>query len=264
MEVIKKKASEDYIRIWEANACLENLFGVGQRQVRVCEALGESVMYELQSPGIKEVEKILGGADPWDLERRRERRFPARGEHHGGRERDPLLRDAGVMRYPPSALPRATTHGATDENARDRRDSSDFTETRMKMSSGVYLRQPTLHPSRNGAERPRLHFSKRTNPLTNCFCSLFPPNVVFVIWKLLQFPPRRRLKRASTAARHDCSPACPMHVVSGALPREPGVLPLTKAKVFKPWAITQDGVLGNSQSYYSPPQLNTIVLPVTG
>lgn len=27
MEVVKKKASEDYIRIWEANACLENLFG---------------------------------------------------------------------------------------------------------------------------------------------------------------------------------------------------------------------------------------------
>lgn len=118
MEVIKKKAREDYIRIWEANACLENLFRTQQRQVRVCEALRESVMYEPQLPGIKEAEKILGGADPWDLGRRRERRLPARGKHHGGRERDRLPRDAAVMRYPPSALPRAPAHGASKENAR--------------------------------------------------------------------------------------------------------------------------------------------------
>lgn len=211
MEVIKKKASEDYIRIWEANARLENLFGIQQRQVRVCEALTESVMYEPESPGIKEVEKKLGGADPWDLGRRWERRLPAQGEHHGGAgmERDQLLRDAGAMRYPPSALPRATAHGASEENARDRRDMPGFAETRMKMISGIYLRQPALHPSRNSAERSMLNFSKRINSFTNCFYSLFPPNVVFVIWKLLQFSPRRGLKRAGTAARHSCFPRLP-------------------------------------------------------
>lgn len=211
MEVIKEKASEDCIRIWEANAHLENLFGIQQRQVRVREALAESVMYEPQSPGIKEVEKIFGGADPWDLGRRWERRLPARGEHHGdgGMERDPLPRDAGAMCYPPSALPRATAHGAGDENARDRGDASGFAETRMKMNSGIYLRQPALHPSRNSAQRARLHFSKRTNSLTNCFYSLFPPSVVFVTWKLLEFSPRGRLKRASTAARHCCFPRLP-------------------------------------------------------
>lgn len=149
MEVIKEKASEDCIRIWEANARLENLFGIQQRQVRVREALAESVMYEPQSPGIKEVEKIFGGADPWDLGRRWERRLPARGERHGdgGMERDPLPRDAEAMCYPPLALPRATAHGAGDENARDRGDASGFAETRMKMNSGfIYGSQRcTLH-----------------------------------------------------------------------------------------------------------------------
>lgn len=35
MEVIKKKAQEDYIRICEANVCLENLFRTQQRLRRL-------------------------------------------------------------------------------------------------------------------------------------------------------------------------------------------------------------------------------------
>lgn len=69
-------------------ACLENLFGIQRRQVRAREAVAESVMHEPHSPGIKEVHKVLGGADPWDLGRRGEQRLPARGEHYGGRERE--------------------------------------------------------------------------------------------------------------------------------------------------------------------------------
>lgn len=179
MEVIEKKVSENYIRIWEANACLEHLFGIRQCQVRVCEAPGESVMYEPQSTGIKEVEKILGGADLWDLGRRRERRLLARGEPHGGRETDPLVRDARVMR--PRHCPGLQHTKPPTKTRGDRRDSPGFAETRMKMSSGIYLGQPTLHPSGNGAGRASLNFSKRTNSLTNCFYFLSPPNLVFVI-----------------------------------------------------------------------------------
>lgn len=84
MEVIKKKAQKDYIRIWEANACLENLFRPQKRLEKVCEAQRESLMKAPQLPEIKEAEKILGGADPWDSGRSRERRPPARGEHRGG------------------------------------------------------------------------------------------------------------------------------------------------------------------------------------
>lgn len=245
MEVIKKKASEDYIRTWEANTCLENLFGTQQRQVRVCEALREPVMYEPQPPGIKGVEKILGGADPWDLGRRRERGLPARGEHRGaGRETPCSETQEGCATRPRHC--RGLRHTEPPRKTRgDRRDSPGFAEGRMKTSSGIYLRQPALHPSRHGAGRARLRFSKRTNSLTNCCYFLSPPNLVFVTWKLLQFSPRRCLKRASTAA----SPACPKRVVSGALPHEPGVLPLTNPKGLKLWAIIHDGVLGNSDLF---------------
>lgn len=146
------------------------------------------------------MKRYSAGLIPWTSGEDGSGADPARGEHHGGSETQERC----------ATRPRHC-HGLqhTTKTRRDRRDSPGFAETRMKTSIWIYLRQLTLHPSRNGARRARLHFSKRANSLTNCFNYLSPPNLVFVMWKLLQFPPRRCSKRASTAVRHCCFPRLP-------------------------------------------------------